>query len=87
MIETLRPFKINEMLADQNDINEDTRMQLELINEAMAELQVRHKINSQRPQIGLSLQTRKGVKGAYYNLTFRVVRFRVDISQHSEIFK
>ena len=30
---------IEEMFADQNDINEDTRMQLELINQTLAELQ------------------------------------------------
>ena len=34
---------IEEMFADQNDINEDTRMQMELINEAIAELQVKSK--------------------------------------------
>ena len=32
---------IKEMFADQNDINEDTRMQLELINQTLAELQVK----------------------------------------------
>ena len=34
---------IEEMFAYQNDINEDTRMQMELINEAIAELQVKSK--------------------------------------------
>ena len=34
---------IEEMFADQNDINEDTRMQMELINEAIAELQNKNK--------------------------------------------
>ncbi len=34
---------IEEMFADQNDINEDTRMQMELINEAIAELQIKNK--------------------------------------------
>nr|WP_251624195.1 ORF6N domain-containing protein [Odoribacter lunatus] len=34
---------IEEMFADQNDINEDTRMQLELINQTLAELQVQKK--------------------------------------------
>ena len=29
---------IDEIFADQNDINEDTRMQLELINQSLAEL-------------------------------------------------
>lgn len=32
---------IEEMFADQNDINEDTRMQIELINQTLAELQVK----------------------------------------------
>lgn len=43
---------IEEVFADQNDINEDTRMQLELINQTLAELQVRNKEQKQRPQIG-----------------------------------
>ena len=30
---------IEEVFADYNDVNEDTRMQLELINETLAELQ------------------------------------------------
>ena len=34
---------IEEVFADYNDINEDTRMQLELINRALAELQVKHR--------------------------------------------
>ena len=34
---------IKEMFADQNDINEDTRMQIELINQVLAELQVHKK--------------------------------------------
>ena len=41
---------IEEVIADQNDINEDTRQQIELINQALAELQVRNK--KQRPRIG-----------------------------------
>lgn len=36
---------VEEAFADYNDINEDTRMQLELINQAIAELQV----NDKRP--------------------------------------
>ena len=35
---------IEEVFTDYNDINEDTRMQLELINRTLAELQVRKKI-------------------------------------------
>ena len=50
-----REFKqyINEVFTDYNDINEDTRIQLELINETLAELQVKNKeLNKQRPRIG-----------------------------------
>ena len=41
----LRQIKsyIEEIVADQNDINEDTRMQMELINEAIAELRIKNK--------------------------------------------
>lgn len=39
---TLKEY-IEEIFADQNDINEDTRMQMELINEAIAELQIKNK--------------------------------------------
>ena len=35
---------IEEVFTDYNDINEDTRMQLELINRTLAELQARKKI-------------------------------------------
>ena len=35
---------IEDVFADYNDINDDTRMQLELINRTLAELQVRKKI-------------------------------------------
>lgn len=34
---------IEEVFSDQNDINEDTRMQLELINRTIAELQAKRK--------------------------------------------
>ncbi len=40
---------IEEVFADQNDINEDTRMQIELINQTLAELQV-HKKLSDKPR-------------------------------------
>ena len=44
---------IEEVFADYNDINEDTRMQLELINETLAELQVKNKdLNKPRNPIG-----------------------------------
>lgn len=35
---------IEEVFTDYNDINEDTRMQIELINEALAELQTQKKL-------------------------------------------
>lgn len=35
---------IEDVFADYNDINDDTRMQLELINQTLAELQTRKKI-------------------------------------------
>ena len=40
---------IEERLSDQNDINEENRMQLELINQALAELQVERKSSERRP--------------------------------------
>ena len=40
---------IEDVLADNNDINEDTRMQLELINQKLAELQT-NKIWIDKPQ-------------------------------------
>ena len=46
---------IKEMFADQNDINEDTRMQLELINQTLAELQVKNREIGERKRIGYQL--------------------------------
>ena len=44
---------IEEVFEDYNDINEDTRMQLELINETLAELQSKNKlIDKPRRPIG-----------------------------------
>ncbi len=52
-IKDLREY-IEDVFADQNDINEDTRMQIELINQALAELQVKNKgeVRKERPRIG-----------------------------------
>jgi methyl-accepting chemotaxis protein len=36
---------MEEVLTDQNDINEDTRTQLELINQTLAELQVQKRLS------------------------------------------
>jgi hypothetical protein len=47
---------IETVFADYNDINEDTRMQLELINQSLAELQVKHKeLNKPRTPIGFKI--------------------------------
>lgn len=43
---------IEEVFIDYNDINEDTRTQLELINQTLAELQVQKQTNEQRKPIG-----------------------------------
>ncbi|WP_298551368.1 ORF6N domain-containing protein [uncultured Parabacteroides sp.] len=44
---------IEEAFADYNDINEDTRVQLELINQTLAELQSKKSISDKpRPRIG-----------------------------------
>lgn len=44
---------IDDVFADYNDINDDTRMQLELINETLAELQSKNKaLNKPRPKVG-----------------------------------
>ena len=45
---------IEEVFADYNDINDDTRMQLELINQTLAELQAEKKLEEKpRRKIGL----------------------------------
>ena len=44
---------IEAILADYNDINEDTRIQLELINQTLAGLQVKYRaLNKPRNPIG-----------------------------------
>ena len=43
---------IEEAFADYNDINEDTRTQLELINLSLAELQAKRTENQSRTRIG-----------------------------------
>lgn len=40
---------LDEVFTDQNDINEDTRMQIELINQSLAELQS-EKSKTQKPR-------------------------------------
>ena len=41
---------MEEVFADQNDINEDIRIQIELINQTLAELQVRSKEREKKPR-------------------------------------
>ena len=43
---------MNDTLADQNDINESTRMQLDAISTALAELQSEHRQQPKRKPIG-----------------------------------
>ena len=43
-VQNLKAY-IEEVFTDLNDINEDTRMQLELINQTLAELQVHQKLS------------------------------------------
>ena len=46
---------IEDVFTDQNDINEDTRMQLELINQTLAELQTKDRRFKERKRIGYKL--------------------------------
>jgi hypothetical protein len=43
---------LEEVFTDQNDINEDTRMQIELINQSLAELQCTNTTLKPRNRIG-----------------------------------
>lgn len=43
---------MNDILRDQNDINEETRMQLDAISIALAELQAKPKEEKPRRRIG-----------------------------------
>ncbi len=49
---------IEEVFTDYNDINDDTRMQLELINQTLAEMQAQRKVNGKPPQPYRLHQTR-----------------------------
>ena len=54
---------IEETFADYNDINEDTRIQLELINQSLAELQVDKQIAEKpRRPIGFKIDRSENVK-------------------------
>jgi archaellum component FlaC len=41
---------VEEIITDYNDINEDTRMQLELINQSLAELKVNRCMENNKPR-------------------------------------
>ena len=47
---------MEEVLVDQNDINDDTMMQLELINQTLAELQTKDRGFKERKKIGYKLR-------------------------------
>ena len=49
---------MEEVLVDQNDINEDTMIQLELINQTLAELQAKDQNSKNRNPIGYRLPGR-----------------------------
>lgn len=57
-IQKLRDY-MEEVFTDYNDINEDTRMQLDLINQTIAELQVQKKASEARNPIGFKPYTSK----------------------------
>ena len=52
---------VEEILADQNEINEDTQTQLSAINQALAELSVAHKatIKPRRPIVGFNIPNKE----------------------------
>jgi hypothetical protein len=52
---------VEDVFSDYNDINEDTRMQLELINQSLAELQAKKKeMEKPRNPIGFIIPTKTG---------------------------
>ena len=53
---------MEEVLVDQNDINEDTMMQLELINQTLAELQAKDQSSKNRNPSGYRLPGREDNK-------------------------
>ena len=55
---------MEEIFADQNDINEDTRIQPELINQTLAELQVHQKL-SDKPRRPIGLSARKKINRVF----------------------
>ncbi|MCD8043077.1 MAG: ORF6N domain-containing protein [Tannerellaceae bacterium] len=57
-IKELREY-VEEIITDTNEINEDTRIQIEIINEAIAELQISYKaVNKPRHKVGFIKPTK-----------------------------
>lgn len=50
-VKNLRDY-VEDILTDQNDINEETTMRLELIEQSLAELQAKSSSGKTRPRIG-----------------------------------
>lgn len=50
--------KLPYVFTDQNDINEDTRMQLELINQTLAEMQTQRKL-AEKPRNPIGFKPRQ----------------------------
>lgn len=48
---------VNDILMDQNDINEETRLQLEMINESLAELQAEKRLLLSAPRRRVGFNT------------------------------
>ena len=46
---------LKDVFTDQTDINKDTTMQMDLINQALAELQVKNKVSNRPKKIGFQL--------------------------------
>ena len=53
---------LEEVFTDYNNINDDTRMQLELINQTLAELQTKDAGFKERNRIGYKLPRHKDEK-------------------------
>jgi len=58
-VNKLRQY-VDDILADQNDINEDTAMQLHLLQESLSELQVKNKPDKPRKPVGFIQPSKNG---------------------------
>ena len=55
---------VESILHDQNEINEETAMQIELINESIAQLNAGHETDKARPKIGFVTNRQNGSPAA-----------------------